>query len=77
MGMPCNVIFSGEPLEYSRSFSLGVTVTALSGKYEEMQYNEVGDFDETPDVSELEALKRSTGVRPSTQLALLLVLAVL
>jgi hypothetical protein len=33
----------------------------LSGKYEEMQYNEV-DFDETPDVSELEALKRSTGV---------------
>lgn len=38
-------------------------VSALSGKFEEMQYNEVGDSDESPDVSELEALKRSAGLR--------------
>ncbi|KAL0832136.1 hypothetical protein ABMA28_001600 [Loxostege sticticalis] len=54
-----------------------IKLYSLSGKYEEMQYNEVGDFDETPDVSELEALKRSTGVRLSTKLTLLIVLAVL
>lgn len=40
-------------------------VSALSGKFEEMQYNEVNDFDETPDVSELEALKRSYSARVS------------
>lgn len=34
-------------------------IAALSGKFEEMQYNEVGDFEEAPDVGELEALKRS------------------
>lgn len=39
-----------------------------------MQYNEVGDFDETPDVSELEALKRSAEFRPSAYLGPLLVL---
>lgn len=33
--------------------------TALSGKFDEMMDNEIGEFDETPDVSELEALKRS------------------
>ncbi|XP_041988937.1 lachesin-like [Aricia agestis] len=36
-----------------------IKLYSLSGKFEEMQYNEVGDFEETPDVSELEALKRS------------------
>ncbi|KOB71160.1 hypothetical protein OBRU01_14244 [Operophtera brumata] len=36
-----------------------IKLYSLSGKFEEMQYNEVGDFDEAPDVGELEALKRS------------------
>lgn len=30
-----------------------------------MQYNEVGDFDEAPDVGELEALKRSAATTHS------------
>lgn len=38
-------------------------ITALSGKFEEMQYNELGESDEGPDVSELEALKRSAASR--------------
>lgn len=45
------------------------TPTALSGKFEEMQYNEISEFDESPDVSELEALKRS-GARRSLYLPL-------
>ncbi|CAG9787201.1 unnamed protein product [Diatraea saccharalis] len=56
-----------------------IKLYSLSGKYEEMQYNEV-EFDETPDVSELEALKRSTGAsipRMSLHIALLLSIAML
>lgn len=33
--------------------------TALSGKFEEMQYNELNDFDPALDVNELEAAARS------------------
>lgn len=50
------------------------SVSALSGKFEEMQYNEVGDSDESPDVSELEALKRSAGVRSHPALGLFVVI---
>lgn len=50
-------------------------VSALSGKFEEMQYNEV-DSDESPDVSELEALKRSAGVRSHPLLGFFVVIYV-
>ncbi|CAH0672728.1 unnamed protein product [Chilo suppressalis] len=56
-----------------------IKLYSLSGKYEEMQYNEV-EFDETPDVSELEALKRSDGTSSaptSFHFAVLLSLVVL
>lgn len=75
MGMPCNLIFCKEPAnELGGIFAAltGCFVTALSGKFEEMQYNDV-EFDETPDVSELEALKRSAGVHAALSLALLAV----
>ncbi|XP_060802364.1 lachesin isoform X2 [Amyelois transitella] len=47
-----------------------IKLYSLSGKFEEMQYNDV-DFDEPPDVSELEALKRSAGAQAALSLALL------
>ncbi|CAG4945229.1 unnamed protein product [Colias eurytheme] len=50
-----------------------IKLYSLSGKFEEMQYNEV-DFEETPDVSELEALKRSRGYRHRFHVLLLIVL---
>ncbi|XP_038221319.1 lachesin-like [Zerene cesonia] len=50
-----------------------IKLYSLSGKFEEMQYNEV-DFEETPDVSELEALKRSDGNRHRFHVLLLIVL---
>lgn len=51
--------------------------SALSGRFEEMQYNEVGDFEETPDVSELEALKRSSASTLVPVLTLLAIIAIL
>lgn len=51
-------------------------VTALSGKFEEMQYNELGDSDEGPDVSELEALKRSASARTYSSLGFFVVIYV-
>ncbi|XP_045496843.1 lachesin-like isoform X2 [Colias croceus] len=50
-----------------------IKLYSLSGKFEEMQYNEV-DFEETPDVSELEALKRSRGYSHRFHVLLLIVL---
>ncbi|XP_050665527.1 lachesin-like [Leptidea sinapis] len=49
-----------------------IKLYSLSGKFEEMQYNEV-DFEETPDVSELEALKRSMAVRNTFHNIILLI----
>ena len=42
-----------------------------------MQYNEVGDFEETPDVSELEALKRSSASTLVPVLTLIAIIAIL
>ncbi|XP_045524631.1 lachesin-like [Pieris brassicae] len=53
-----------------------IKLYSLSGKFEEMQYNDV-DFEETPDVSELEALKRSDGVRNNVHVLLILALLVI
>ncbi|PZC75263.1 hypothetical protein B5X24_HaOG206525 [Helicoverpa armigera] len=53
-----------------------IKLYSLSGKFEEMQYNEVGDSDESPDVSELEALKRSAGARSCPALWIFVVIYV-
>ncbi|KAF9418572.1 hypothetical protein HW555_004620 [Spodoptera exigua] len=59
---------------YEVDMRLKIKKVALSGKFEEMQYNEVGDSDESPDVSELEALKRSAGVSSHPALGLFVVI---
>ncbi|CAG5046602.1 unnamed protein product [Parnassius apollo] len=48
----------------------------ISGQYEDKQYSEINDFEENPDVSELEALKRSLAPK-STQMNLVLLLTAL
>lgn len=50
----CHCLYDGRKISTIIQF-----FAAISGKYEDMQYNELNEFDDGPDVSELEALKRS------------------